>query len=453
MLQRCNTTFGDTGNSAYKHWIFCRAFRLPSGDTYSNLTELDNSPDSATPENLVTLNFFHAGNIDDKSEDWLIPFMKRYRSNCMQRPVNVIWMGAYVTKNGNRRITDGNKWHVTSKKWGDSNTVLYDLSTESSQVYSGHSTASCPFDSAASPDTRGIYVGGTAEQRARRVTARFDTGLYVGTGSDSQDQCYSGVTNGNPVTASGGGVQFEYNVALGNPDEDLTPYTIASTVIPEVAMNYKTDTPPVSTSLITNGGKITVSADVDTGCISDSTSFYLASTDTKFPRVKNYSDSRSASLIEEGFDTSLVHVEIETEKPVDTSCVSISMDLNNLKNTAIYDTFTPIIYQETSETWQKISELNQDYVYSDTPPVLEFQPPHFSSFGVAVAWAPSGEESTTVPRLSSSGGSSCILDRMHLPGFALRNLREFRDTLLESKLGRLVTSVYYFNFHVETPDG
>lgn len=449
MLQRCNTTFGDTGNPSYRHWVFCRAFRLPSGDTYSNLTELNNDPDSSTPENLVTLNFFHAGNVDDDSEDWLVPFIKRYRKNCMKRPVNVIWMGAFVTKNGDRQFTEGNKWHITSSKWGDNGTPLFDLSAHSSQVYSGHSTASCPFDSATNPDTKGVYVGGTAEQRARRVTSRFGfnaseiNGLYVGENSNQQSQCYSGVTSGNPVTASGGGVQFEYNVELDvsdtNPEEPLRPDTIAKKIIPEIAMDYQTDTPPVSSDFSTDGGSVSITTDVDTSCISDTISFYLAQTNKNLSRIDNFSDSRSTSLRKGDFDTSLANVEIETEKPVDTSCLSLTLDLEDLGRTSDFDNFTPMIYNNASKRWQEIKSKGSNLLLSDTPPKIRFRPPHFSSFGIGVSpGGSSGGSSGT-----SNSSNSCILERFPVDRKTEKFFRQFRDLILHTRFGRVITKSYY----------
>jgi len=40
MVQRCNTTFGDTGDPNYEHRIFCRGFRLPDGKQYDNFSDL-----------------------------------------------------------------------------------------------------------------------------------------------------------------------------------------------------------------------------------------------------------------------------------------------------------------------------------------------------------------------------------------------------------------------------
>lgn len=227
MVQRCNTRFGDVGDTDYEHHIFCRGFRLPDGKKYDNFSELQADVNSG-PMDLNTLSFFHAGNIDDDSEEWLIPFLDRYRSGCQSRTTHVIVFGAYVEKSGSRRISDGNKWHLTSTKWAG--TILEDVMDQSDLVVTGHSTASCPFDGT---DTRGLYVGGQAESEGRRMTNRIGSNaLWVGTGADTEDQneCFSGTANDNPANASGGGIQLEYQVTTPTP---VPPEDIAEAVLRE----------------------------------------------------------------------------------------------------------------------------------------------------------------------------------------------------------------------------
>lgn len=251
MLQRKNTTFGDTGNPNYTHWIFSRAFRLPSGDTYSSVEKLYENGDT-TSEDLMTLGFIHAGLIDGTSDDWLVPFVKNYVQNCHDRPVNVVWFGANVTADGENSYSGGSKWHLTSEKWGPAredkyprateSTVVYDVMTESEQIVTGHSTVNCPFDGddgTVDPgDTAGIYVGGGSETDARRVSTRFgNRSIHVGDNSDSQALCYSGVVDANPVNASERGVQFEYNVNLDRDGNRLDTSAIARAVLAEMNIN------------------------------------------------------------------------------------------------------------------------------------------------------------------------------------------------------------------------
>lgn len=222
MLQRCNTTFGDTGNPDYTHRIFCRGFRLPDGKQYDNFSELQvdaNSP----PTDLATLSFFHAGNIDDDSENWLFPLIDQYKNQCRSRPTHVILFGAYVYKDvmgdSDRRVFDGNKWHLTSVDWAG--TVLEDVMDQSELVVTGHVTAGCPFDDV---DTRGLYVGGQSEAEGRRITNRVGSNaLWVGAGADTptQNKCFSGIDSDNPANASvpsgGAGIQLEYQVTTSDP--------------------------------------------------------------------------------------------------------------------------------------------------------------------------------------------------------------------------------------------
>jgi len=138
-------------------------------------------------------------------------------------------IGAYVydhSMDPARRISEGNKWHLTATKW--SGTDLEKSMDNSDLVVTGHSTASCP---KVGSDTRGLYVGGNGENPGRRITNRVGSNaLWVGTNSDSSAQCYSGVASDNPVNASGGGVQLEKQVTTSNPVPDDV---IAETVLGE----------------------------------------------------------------------------------------------------------------------------------------------------------------------------------------------------------------------------
>jgi hypothetical protein len=225
MIERCNTTFGDTGNPAYEHHIFCRGFRLPDGKKYESFAEIQSDVTPA-PTDLVTLSFFHAGNIDDDSEIWLPDFIDSYQSSCRNRTTHVILMGAYVTTDTDgRKITDGNKWHLTSSKW--QGTILDNVMAPSEQIITGHSTASCPFDNA---DTRGLYVGGQNESAGRSLTGRVGSeALWVGKNSVTPAPCYKGVSDSNPANANvAGGIQLEYQV-----DVDLNPEVISRAILRE----------------------------------------------------------------------------------------------------------------------------------------------------------------------------------------------------------------------------
>lgn len=234
ILERCNQHFRDKNDSDIQHWIYCRAMQLPSGDTYTDLDALYNSSDSA-PSDLYTAAFFHGSNVDDPSENWLVPLINQYQADCRSRPLNIIWVGVWVRDMSvsppDYKLTLGNKWHVTAKDW--ENTVLFDVMKPSQLNFSGHSTASCPFDST---DTHGLWVGGTAEDEGRRITKKYTDkqALWVGDNSDSQGACYSGVTDGNPVNANDYGVQFEYQVLLPDTSDRLVdPETIADFVLDE----------------------------------------------------------------------------------------------------------------------------------------------------------------------------------------------------------------------------
>lgn len=234
ILKRCNTYFRDEGESDREHWVYCRAMQLPSGDTYSDLEELKNDPDS-DPAGLYTAAFFHGSNVDDPSENWMVPLINQYEEGCHDRPLNIIWVGVWVRDMSvnppDYKLGLGNRWHVTSSDW--ENTVLYDLMQPSDLNFSGHSTGNCPEDTT---DTHGLWVGGTAENEGRRITNKFTDrqALWVGDNSDSQGACYSGVTPGNPVNANNYGVQFEYQVSLPDgSDTQVDPDTIASYVLDE----------------------------------------------------------------------------------------------------------------------------------------------------------------------------------------------------------------------------
>lgn len=243
ILKRCNTYFRDKNNNDIQHWVYCRAMQLPSGDTFSNLTELKNDPDSS-PAGHYNVAFFHGSNVDDPSENWLVPMINKYQDQCLDRAVNIIWVGVWVTDLSESppdpMLTLGNKWHVTASDW--ENTVLFDVMAESQLNFSGHSTASCPFDgpdadTLPDADTHGLWVGGTDELKGRRINDRYtdEQSLWVGSGSDSQAACYSGVTSGNPVNANNDrGIQFEYQVTV--PEESDTwvrPESIAENVLDE----------------------------------------------------------------------------------------------------------------------------------------------------------------------------------------------------------------------------
>ncbi|MFB6226788.1 MAG: hypothetical protein ABEH89_00495 [bacterium] len=235
IIRRCNEHFRDKGDTEIQHWVYCRAMRLPSGDTFSNMTELYNYSDSA-PADLYTAAFFHGSNVDDPSENWLVPVINQYQEECRSRPLNIIWIGVWVrdlsVSPPDYKLTLGNKWHVTASDW--ENTILFDLMEPSQLNFSGHSTASCPFDST---DTHGLWVGGTAETEGRRINDKFtdDQSLWVGKNSSNSGACYSGVASGNPVNANPGrGVQFEYQVTV--PDTStkwVDPVDIADYVLDE----------------------------------------------------------------------------------------------------------------------------------------------------------------------------------------------------------------------------
>lgn len=242
ILRRCNTHFRDKNDSDIQHWVYCRAMRLPSGDTYPDLEALRTASDSA-PSDLYTLSFFHGSNVDDPSENWLVPFINQYKKGCHSRPVNIIWVGVWVrdlsVSPPDYKFTLGNRWHVTASDW--KNTVLFNLMEPSVMNFSGHSTASCPFDggdadSNPDADTHGLWVGGTAELEGRRITNKYTDkqALWVGDNSDSQSACYSGVASGNPVNANNYGVQFEYQVTVPEmSDKWVDPVTIAEYVLDE----------------------------------------------------------------------------------------------------------------------------------------------------------------------------------------------------------------------------
>jgi hypothetical protein len=234
ILQRCNTYFRDKNDPDIQHWIYCRAFQLPSGDTYTDLNALKNSSDSAPPK-LYTAAFFHGSNVDDPSENWLVPLLNKYKQDCTSRPLNVIWVGVRVTDQSQDPPEDletlGNKWHVTASAW--ENTVLFDVMKPSVLNFSGHTTASCPFDST---DTHGLWVGGTQETIGRRINDKFtdQQSMWVGTNSMNQSACYSGVTDGNPVNANDYGVQFEFQVTVPESSPKwVDPETLARYILDE----------------------------------------------------------------------------------------------------------------------------------------------------------------------------------------------------------------------------
>ncbi|MFB6355332.1 MAG: hypothetical protein ABEJ65_02315 [bacterium] len=227
-LRRCNTKFDDTGDTPYEHHLFCRGYRLPDGKKYNSLNEIDRDIATADMDHYV-VSFFHGGNIDDGGEDWQVPFIKQYQDGCYSRQTFVIWMGAFVEKNGNRRITDGNKWHLTSTKWGPPDTtVLYDIMSESVLNFTGHSTASCPFNNS---DTRGLYPGGTAENEGRSIVNDFgNKALWVGENSSNSGACFSGTATDNPVNAQDNGVQLEVHVSPP-PDKEVQDDNVAESVL------------------------------------------------------------------------------------------------------------------------------------------------------------------------------------------------------------------------------
>jgi hypothetical protein len=234
ILKRCNMHFRDKNDSDLQHWVYCRALQLPSGDTYTDLDALRDDPDSA-PAGLYTAAFFHGSNVDDPSENWLVPLIDQYKKGCHDRPLNIIWVGVWVRDLSvdppDYKLSLGNDWHVTASAW--ENTVLFDVMEPSQLNFSGHSTASCPFDST---DTHGLWVGGTAEEEGRRITNKYtdQQALWVGDNSINQSACYSGVTDGNPVNANDHGVQFEYQVLLPDgSDTQVQPESIAESVLEE----------------------------------------------------------------------------------------------------------------------------------------------------------------------------------------------------------------------------
>lgn len=234
ILRRCNTYFRDKNDNDIQHWAYCRAFQLPSGDTFTDLSALQSS-DQSDPPGLYTVALFHGSNVDDPSENWLVPLINKYKNSCLSRPLNVIWMGVRVTDQSRTPPepleTLGNKWHVTSTSWKD--TVLYDLLQPSELNFTAHTTASCPQDNS---DTRGLYVGGEAEAVGRRLTGKFSNrqALWVGKGSANKSACYSGTANDNPVNANNRGVQFEYQVLVPETsDRWVDPDNLAESIIEE----------------------------------------------------------------------------------------------------------------------------------------------------------------------------------------------------------------------------
>lgn len=233
ILERCNTHFRDSDYPDTQHWVYCRAMQLPSGDTFSDLQALKNSPKS-DPAGLTTVAFFHGSNVDDPSENWLVPLINQYQEGCRSDPVNIIWVGVWVRDMSvsppDYNLSLGNRWHVTASDW--ENTVLFDLMKPSEINFSGHSTASCPFDNT---DTHGLWVGGTAENEGRRITNQYtdNQAHWVGTNGDTE-ACYPGIADGNPVNANDYGVQFEYQVTVPDTsDKWVDPETIADYVLDE----------------------------------------------------------------------------------------------------------------------------------------------------------------------------------------------------------------------------
>ena len=79
---------------------------MPDGKKYDDVDEM--SPDANTPPmDLDTFSFFHVGNIDDDSENWLIPFIEQYQSSCQNCTTHVILLGACVEDSGVRQFDDG----------------------------------------------------------------------------------------------------------------------------------------------------------------------------------------------------------------------------------------------------------------------------------------------------------------------------------------------------------
>ncbi len=172
------------------------------------------------------------------------------------------------------------------------------------------------------------------------------------------------------------------------------------------------------------------------------------------PHVKKFKEMRSDTLKQEGYDTALGAVEISPDTKIPSDSVEIEYEINE-EDLSGFNKLTAVV-MEGDQGWSKaenrgavrtgnhiIAGVNSASVSEneegEKTVKLSFNPPHFSSFAIAA----SSDSPTEDDETNSSSGGSCLIERMGASNELLTELRQIRDSILETVPGRWLTETYY----------
>lgn len=173
---------------------------------------------------------------------------------------------------------------------------------------------------------------------------------------------------------------------------------------------------------------------VDTGASTGGQpTFAFSQTDTSQPQISAFKDYRDTAIINLGIDTVLGAIDIIPDTTVNPDSIIITIDITGSTDSQGGTNLIPMVYE--SGVWVRIGE---ESVTARGTGFVSFKAPHFSGFGLG-----NGSSSSSS---AGAGGGGCVIEnvfgRAPLAGI-FPNLREMRDAILVSPLGRIFVAGYY----------
>jgi hypothetical protein len=160
------------------------------------------------------------------------------------------------------------------------------------------------------------------------------------------------------------------------------------------------------------------------------------------PRNKNFSEYMSNSLSNNSSaDTTFgsgVDITPDTSVSTDSFVTCLNVSKNPAANNANPDTFVPVIY-ESANGWIKVTTAGGTIVSRTGQGKVCFKPPHFSNMALAASTSTGDDGSSS----SSDSGSGCLIERSGASKSTVETLRNIRDMILDTSMGRTVTTYYY----------
>ncbi len=158
------------------------------------------------------------------------------------------------------------------------------------------------------------------------------------------------------------------------------------------------------------------------------------------PRNNNFSQFKSESLKDDNSiaDTAFGSgVDVTPDTSVNSDSFVTCLNLNDNPDTASFSDsqFVPLIY-ETDKGWEKVTDAGGTITSRNGARVC-FKPPHFSNMALTASSTEGGGGS------NGSDDDSCIIERSGVSDSGLQSLRNARDWMMSTSLGRWITQNYY----------